>query len=205
MNIKPLYRINKFVLPLVLCLALFSCVSNNPNKGEEVEVYRVSDLAQIQPVAIDAIRASAATLSNALSTTIDTAGFKEAIAYCNLNANHLLNNISEEYGVTIKRTSSQLRNAANTPSDDEQLILDFYASQESLGKECVGEMSVVDGIYKYYQPIFVMDNCTKCHGIKGETLNKKASKKIAELYPNDQATGYEAGDVRGLWVVTFKK
>ena len=59
--------------------------------------------------------------------------------------------------------------------------------------------------YKYYKPIFVMDACTKCHGKEGETLNDEAYAKIASLYPEDQATGYEVGDLRGMWVVSFTK
>ena len=60
-------------------------------------------------------------------------------------------------------------------------------------------------MYKYYYPIYVAENCTQCHGVAGESLNKKAAKKLAALYLNDHAQGYQTGDLRGMWVVTFTK
>lgn len=206
MNIKPCYPITRLFLPLIFSLVLFSCVSDQQTELEEgEEMSLVSDFDLIQPVALEVISNSGATLMSALYETMDTAGVKEAIVYCNLNANEIVTTLSAEYGVEIKRTSLQLRNRANKPTEDEKLILDFYANQESMGKTCVGEMSQVEGNYKYYHPIYVMDKCTQCHGIKGETLNKKAAKQIAELYPDDQATGYSTGDLRGMWVVNFTK
>jgi hypothetical protein len=191
---------------MVLAISLFSCVKDqNYQSYEEVEMYRLSDLDLVQPVAMDAIETAAAEMSYALSSTIDKAGVKEAIEYCNLSANDLIKTIAEDYGVEIKRTSLKLRNHSNKPSKDEKLILDFYAKQESLGKACKGEMSKVDGIYKYYHPIYVSENCTQCHGIAGESLHKKAAKKLAELYLNDNAQDYHTGDLRGMWVVTFTK
>tara|TARA_B100001093_G_scaffold516007_1_gene593737 strand:+ start:2242 stop:2862 length:621 start_codon:yes stop_codon:yes gene_type:complete len=206
MSIKRFYPISRLLLGMVLAISLFSCVKDqNYQSYEEVEMYRLSDLDLVQPVAMDAIETAAAEMSYALSSTIDKAGVKEAIEYCNLSANDLIKTIAEDYGVEIKRTSLKLRNHSNKPSKDEKLILDFYAKQESLGKACKGEMSKVDGIYKYYHPIYVSENCTQCHGIAGESLHKKAAKKLAELYLNDNAQDYHTGDLRGMWVVTFTK
>ena len=206
MSIKRFYPISRLLLGMVLAINLFSCVKDqNYQSYEEVEMYRLSDLDLVQPVAMDAIETAAAEMSYALSSTIDKAGVKEAIEYCNLSANDLIKTIAEDYGVEIKRTSLKLRNHSNKPSKDEKLILDFYAKQESLGKACKGEMSKVDGIYKYYHPIYVSENCTQCHGIAGESLHKKAAKKLAELYLNDNAQDYHTGDLRGMWVVTFTK
>ena len=206
MSIKRFYPISRLLLGMVLAISLFSCVKDqNYQSNEELEMYKLSDIDLIQPVAMDAIETAAAEMSYALSSTINKAGVKEAIEYCNLNANDLIKTIAEDYGVEIKRTSLKLRNHSNKPSKDEKLILDFYAKQESLGKACKGEMSKVDGIYKYYHPIYVSENCTQCHGVAGESLHKKAAKKLAALYLNDNAQDYHTGDLRGMWVVTFTK
>ena len=206
MSIKRFYPISRLLLGMVLAINLFSCVKDqNFHSNEEVEMYKLSDIDLVQPVAMDAIETAAAEMSYALSSTINKAGVKEAIEYCNLNANDLIKTIAEDYGVEIKRTSLKLRNHSNKPSKDEKLVLDFYAKQESLGKACKGEMSKVDGIYKYYHPIYVSENCTQCHGIAGESLHKKAAKKLAALYLNDNAQDYHTGDLRGMWVVTFTK
>lgn len=206
MNIKAFFHSNRLFLSLIATLFLFSCTQNSASNPEaEESVSRVADIDLIKPVAMEAIGQTASALTLALSSTIDSAGVKDAIEYCNLNANDIVGEMAEKYGVEIKRTSLLLRNNANKPSEDEKIVLDFYANQESLGKDCDGKMSKVDGIYKYYHPIYVMENCTMCHGVKGDGLNKKAAKKIAELYPQDKALGYQASDLRGMWVVSFTK
>jgi hypothetical protein len=39
----------------------------------------------------------------------------------------------------------------------------------------------------------------------GETLTVENQAIIAAKYPEDKATGYQAGDLRGLWHITFPK
>jgi hypothetical protein len=41
--------------------------------------------------------------------------------------------------------------------------------------------------------------CLACHG---ETIAPPIAAKINELYPQDQATGFREGDLRGAFVVT---
>jgi hypothetical protein len=40
--------------------------------------------------------------------------------------------------------------------------------------------------------------CLACHG---ETIDPAVAGKIAELYPEDKATGFREGDLRGAFVV----
>ena len=48
----------------------------------------------------------------------------------------------------------------------------------------------------YVEPLFVQPLCVTCHG---SALAPDLEKKLAELYPSDQATGYAAGDFRGVF------
>ena len=41
--------------------------------------------------------------------------------------------------------------------------------------------------------------CTKCHGTE---LKPEVKAKLAEFYPDDKATGFNKGDLRGAFVVT---
>jgi hypothetical protein len=55
----------------------------------------------------------------------------------------------------------------------------------------------------YVEPIYVQPLCVTCHGA---TLAPDLQAKIDELYPNDQATGYAAGDLRGVfWAELARK
>jgi len=48
----------------------------------------------------------------------------------------------------------------------------------------------------YVEPIFMQPLCVTCHG---QTIAPELAAKLGELYPNDQATGYVAGDLRGVF------
>jgi hypothetical protein len=50
-----------------------------------------------------------------------------------------------------------------------------------------------------------MPACLQCHGQPGTDINEATMAQIKNLYPEDHATGYKLGDVRGLWKVTFKE
>ena len=41
--------------------------------------------------------------------------------------------------------------------------------------------------------------CLACHG---ENLAQGVQETITTLYPNDKATGFKSGDIRGAFVVT---
>ena len=53
----------------------------------------------------------------------------------------------------------------------------------------------------FYRPIRIgVDVCLKCHG-DAESLAPEVSDRLAELYPDDRATGFAMGDLRGAFVV----
>ena len=59
-----------------------------------------------------------------------------------------------------------------------------------------------DGETKGYFPIETNAACLQCHGSKDLDIKPKVLKKIAQLYPKDQATGYKEHQLRGIFVVT---
>jgi len=48
-----------------------------------------------------------------------------------------------------------------------------------------------------------MPACLGCHGTEGGDINAKTLKIIKQKYPEDKATGYKEGDLRGWWKITF--
>jgi hypothetical protein len=51
----------------------------------------------------------------------------------------------------------------------------------------------------YVEPIVVQDMCLTCHGTE---VDATVEGTLAELYPADEATGFESGDLRGMFWVT---
>lgn len=56
---------------------------------------------------------------------------------------------------------------------------------------------------RYFAPILLKSQCLKCHGIIGQDIKDETYSIIKEHYPNDQAVGYQEGQLRGIWSINF--
>jgi hypothetical protein len=104
-----------------------------------------------------------------------------------------------EGGLTLKRTSFRYRNPGNAPDEaEEAALLHFERSFQASG-EPISHMTqrVSETEYRYYEPLFVGEPCLQCHGAP-ERLTPEVRAILEERYPGDLATGYAAGDFRGL-------
>jgi hypothetical protein len=126
---------------------------------------------------------------------------------CNLQAGPIAQKNSISSGWDIGRTSLKVRNVSNTADKWElSTLLQFEkrkAAGESLKTMEHAEL-VKEGdksVYRYMKPIPTAGICMQCHGV---TLGDEVSKKIQLLYPNDLATGFNVGDIRGAFTLQKK-
>lgn len=124
--------------------------------------------------------------------TVQEDGFVAAVNVCHGEAAPITKAVGEEMNVNIGRVSDRLRNPKNTgPSWVEPLI-------EQAGEEA--HYVVQDDALRAVKPLVIAENCLNCHGPKDQLAEGVAS-ALDEYYPEDQATGYELGDIRGwVWV-----
>jgi hypothetical protein len=125
------------------------------------------------------------------------AGMDEAIAACNTQAPGIAARYSVD-GVVLGRASHRLRNPANAAPDWVAPVLDDYLVADTKPEARVVEISA--GRTGYVEPIFLGPQCLGCHG---ENLSPDVSDRLAELYPDDRATGFAAGDLRGVFWVEY--
>jgi len=150
--------------------------------------------------------ATFATLSAQLQQAMKEGGAAEAIRYCNLNANTLVDSLSRTHYASIRRTSLKVRNPANKPNTDERKVLDAYAAMAASGSELKPLVELLDqNTVSFYAPISVNAFCLQCHGKVGESLKSEDYAVIKQHYPQDEATGYAEGDLRGMWSIQFKR
>jgi hypothetical protein len=130
-------------------------------------------------------------------------GPADAIDFCSEEALPRTSAVADELGVVIKRTSLRVRNPENAPDADERAALEHFASALEAGDGLPANFvqEAEDGT-RYYRPIVIADVCTACHGPR-ETLDPAVVDVLDMRYPDDQATGYQAGDFRGLVRVTM--
>ena len=98
-------------------------------------------------------------------------------------------------GVRVRRTALRYRNPANKPDDYERTWMEAVPTRDDVNP--AGEGKVVDGEYRYIRPIYLAQLCTACHGPK-EGLSAGVKSALAERYPDDRATGFVPGDLRGI-------
>lgn len=151
-----------------------------------------------------AIQALGSELKQTLQSSIKTKGPIESIAVCQLEAPKIASRISEENQLSISRTSLKVRNPANKPDAWEKTVLKQFEQRKVKGEAVksldYSEVTVKDGqkVFRYMKAIPTGEVCLMCHGTN---VSQPLTAKIESLYPDDKATGFKAGDIRGAFTV----
>jgi hypothetical protein len=143
-------------------------------------------------------------LGGDLKSQMLSGGPMTALHFCSQNALSLTEQIAKEYGTSIKRVSIQSRNPVNAATSEEKSVLNEWQTminnKETLPPYKLTKLS--NGKAVYFKPIFINnETCLKCHG--DISVDSPLGKAIKETYPEDQATGYKMGDLRGMIAVSF--
>ena len=135
---------------------------------------------------------------------LQKSGPLEAISVCNIEAPKIAASISYNSNVLIKRTSLKLRNPQNAPDAWEQKQLEEFQNRFNTGTDITSlefyEFMKADSgkWFRYMKAISVGEPCLLCHG---ENIAPPIGAKLQEYYPNDLATGYRVGELRGAFSV----
>lgn len=141
-------------------------------------------------------------LKGELMAALQDGGPAEAVGVCRVTAPDIADEYSQTPGWEIKRISSRTRNADNTPSEFEATLLaklDAADAPPVLYQWAPGGDG--DSTFYYLKAIRVAQPCLMCHGDR-TTFSEELAQTLEEEYPDDQATGYQPGDLRGAFVVT---
>ncbi len=160
------------------------------------------DLTEEAASARAAIQQLRQVMMQALQTSMREVGPAEATAVCRHLAPEMAAEISAETGWQIRRPALKARNPANRPTELERGVLLGYLTR-SLAGQSLEEMETVrlveqDGkaYVHYMRAIPTLDACLTCHG---SDLAPDVAAKIAEVYPEDEAIGFQVGELRGAF------
>lgn len=151
----------------------------------------------------EAVAAFGAELKGALTAGLAAGGPAGAIGVCRLQAPAIAADRSRALGARVGRTSERLRNPANAPTAAQRAVLDAFARRIGAGEaaETLEHWETrADGSALYMKPIIVGEPCLACHG---EALDPAVADTLNAGYPEDRATGYDAGDLRGAFRVVW--
>lgn len=137
-----------------------------------------------------------------LSRAMEEDGLEGAMAFCSDAAIPLTREIQEtqDGGVALKRTTLRWRNPDNAPDEWEERVLRYLASLEALDPGSVPVELTARGpgeTLRYYRTLRTAPMCLNCHGTE-ENVEPAVQDLLRERYPADRATGYRAGELRGV-------
>ena len=171
-------------LSAIAIVALAAC---NQSDSFEPEIARADE----------AMLALSTRLIEALTTELERSGASGAIHVCRDSAPAITSEVSSDSGVTVARTSHRLRNPDNAPPE---WARDIVASGAGTKVEDATQHVVdLEDRIGVIRPIGTLGMCTTCHGNEA-SMEPELVERIAESYPEDAATGFEVGDLRGwMW------
>ena len=198
MKIIPLSRL---WLGLFLTAWLWSChhASGPTSQGvntEEADLYHsrgqeISKLASL-------------SLGKTLKKAIQEKGAAGAINFCKLKALPILDSLGEAHQVILRRATLKARNPVDFATPEEKKILDSWKELSAEQAENTHHVEKLDDqTILYARPIMVQALCLNCHGQSPQQIAPATMEVIESQYPDDQASGYKIGELRGMWSIRF--
>lgn len=134
-----------------------------------------------------------------LQEEIKKSGPEGAIPVCKDMAPKMAGEIFKQTGWKIKRVSLKARNDARAiPDEWEKAALEDFDKRAAAGESPAqlekGEK--VGNEYRYVKALPVQQLCLNCHG-PADQLSPAVKSVLGQHYPNDRATGYSVGQIRG--------
>lgn len=152
-----------------------------------------------------AIKALADSMKKALMGAMQAGGPVEAVSVCKLIAPTLAAEISKQHGLDIRRTSLKVRNPANEADSWETDVLQRFETRLASG-EAIQKLSFSEKVtraegpaqWRMMKAIPTDKVCLSCHGSK---IAPPVQAILDQHYPDDMATGFKLGDIRGAFTV----
>lgn len=135
-----------------------------------------------------------------LTAALEQGGAANAIDVCRLRAPAIAESLSLESGATVGRVSRRNRNPGNEPVDWQVSVLEQFEDEIAAGTPQPEYFAEEEGEARYMLAIRAQPMCLLCHG---SNLGEDVRAALEQHYPDDTATGYDVGDLRGAFSVVW--
>lgn len=187
---------------LLMLLVMIGCGQQDKQQSESrvTAVDTTAVVAEGQKITQAAFK----TLSSNLQKAMAEGGVEHAVQFCNIEAMSLTDSLATNFGVELRRASHRPRNPANQADSLELESIMLYMKQIEKEAELKPIVHAADQQITYHAPIRIANAlCLNCHGQPNIDISDNDLKTITKLYPDDQATGFTFGELRGIWSVRF--
>ncbi len=185
----------KHVLRLALIFALLPCSAAAQEPTSQELDARAKEAKAVIKRLVTAMQAE-------LKVAKEERGPGGAVTACQHLAPQVAADLKEETGWQIRRTALKVRNPENSPRPQEFLVLQSYVARAERGEPLAEMETVQTAVYKgergvhFMKAIPVQKACLGCHGSE---LAPGVAEALRKAYPEDQATGFAEGDLRGAF------
>ncbi|HEY7772026.1 MAG TPA: DUF3365 domain-containing protein [Marinagarivorans sp.] len=141
-------------------------------------------------------------LGDRLKTAVGEGGLEKGVEVCSQEAPRIAESISAEFGKTVGRTALRTRNSNNAPSEKQIAVMQSFQrdlENNQPPSEIEHFSTLENGDRLYMRPIVMQAQCLACHG----DVNEELLGKLKRAYPDDQATGFSVGQLRGAFTVIW--
>lgn len=209
-----------FVLAIIALLVAACAPAEPPQPSQDAQpapaeppAFTVLADAEIPEAPLEEARNASkelmAQLKGKLLASMKEHGAAGSIEVCSQVAPEIAETVQTET-MSVRRVTLKVRNPEDEPDAYERATLErleaLYASNPESKPGEVAEIVDMPGqgqVLRYMKPLYIAKPCLSCHG-PAETLDEAVKARLAELYPEDRATGYEDGDLRGAVSVVAK-
>jgi hypothetical protein len=190
----------------LLGLPLLALACSSPGSGASGGAPPPSASSQHpEDVALAAARAAAQKLGAQVRTKLMEAmnhgGPANAVNVCAAEAQGIAAQVAKETGASVGRSSLKLRNIEDAPPGWVQTWLVSQGDRKADRAEAFEGVfdSPAGRVARVLKPIAIDGVCLSCHGDPAG-IAEPVKAVLAAKYPDDKATGYQVGDLRGaLW------
>ena len=189
---------HRMAAALVAAIMIAPCPRALGNQGE------IGPGTEREQQAMALVQLFAGRLKPRLKQALSEGGPVHAIEVCSRVAPEIAVDISEQSGWQVTRVSTKNRNPAAAPDAWEAAAIETFEKQLAGGADPgalqMGEITA-DG-YRFAKAQITEPLCLMCHG---QSIAPDVAKALEAHYPGDRATGYEAGDIRGIFSLVGPK
>lgn len=177
--------------------------------SEELALAKAQNKVEVEKLILEKqAKGQIKTLGMALKSTLQhgmkASGAAASVSLCNIQAPAITQASSAEKNGTdwtVTRTSLNIRNPGNKPSSWIESVLHDFDERKKQGEDVssISHSEVRDGQFYFVKAIPTEAGCLACHGSQ---VSSEVKAKLSELYPNDSATGYNIGEIRGAFIAS---
>lgn len=186
----------KSILFVTCCLGLgvsnSSCAGTAPTRTEQ----------QLTAEGLALVKQFAGRLKPLLKQSLEQGGPVTAVQVCASAAPLIAKQLSEESGWQIKRVSLQARNPQAKPDTWERQAMRDILADRTTAKAEILRTKNTENDFRLLKPQYVESMCLQCHG-SAEQISTATQAVLQQYYPQDSATAYQLGDMRGAFSLRY--